>query len=232
MNFCHRPDPRSLFQQGWPLTSLSFIKTSPKPSISLWIQTWPLSTATIPHFPAADQHFLLQLHSSFQGTLLARNSSPGIPSLLPSAVLGEVGRFLHTESHTTLRKDKILKLFLLWSLENKNDVSYLRTVLCLIWDFFFFLFKMRFVNGTGDLLCWMCLHLLIFSSYTRNFAKCSFFPSPSLPNPPSQINWQPFMSILWQFLLHSRREECTGQIVQHSFAKTLSCFSSCQTSLK
>lgn len=98
MNFCPRPDPRCLFQQGWPLTSLQSIKTSPKWSISLWILSWPLSTARIPLFPAADQ-----LHSSFQGTLSARNSSPGIPSLLPSAVLGEVGRFLHTESHTMWR---------------------------------------------------------------------------------------------------------------------------------
>lgn len=42
---------------------------------------------------------LLWLHSSFQGTLLARNSSPGIPSLLPSAVLGEVGRFVQIFAH-------------------------------------------------------------------------------------------------------------------------------------
>lgn len=96
----------------------------------------------------------------------------------------------------------------------------------------FFLFKMKFVNGTRGLLCWMRLCFLILSSYTRNFAKFSFLLSPSLPNPPSHINWQHFMSTLWQFLLHSRREECTGQIVQHSFAKTLSCFSSRQTQPK
>lgn len=99
---------------------------------------------------------LLYLHFSFQGTLGAGNSSPGIPFLLPSAVLGEVGRFLHVESHTMLRKNKILKLFLLWSLENKNAVSYLKVVLCLILctsTGCFTLLKMNSVNGTGGLLC-------------------------------------------------------------------------------
>lgn len=76
-----RPDPRSLFQQGWPLPSLSFIRTPPKPSISLWILTWPLSTARIPHFPAADQHFpavapLLLPGDSASKEFLSWNSFP------------------------------------------------------------------------------------------------------------------------------------------------------------
>lgn len=81
--------------------------------------------------------------------------------------------------------------------------------------------------------CAKCGSTSLFSPLTQGILPISPFSLLHLfQTPPSHIDWQPFLSTLWQFLLHSRRKECTGQIAQPSSAKILSRFSSCQTSLK